>query len=109
MQETSFLRLSPGAVFWHNGRLLQKIAPVQRGFTGRLQPMYHNCMDINSQETFFVYATVQVEIVQFAEVRASSGRLLFRYAAEHGLIEIKPKNEGKPVFVNLSELSAGCG
>jgi len=88
-----------------HGRFYRKVAPVQVGYTRALRPKFHNCVDAQGK-THFLYAFLSVLPVVFEEVRASdSGKLLFRYAAEHGLIEIKPKGEERPLLVVLGE---GC-
>lgn len=97
----NFSRLGENCVFLWNGRYLRKIAPVPVGQTRRGQTKYHNCQDANTGETMFLYAFLTVLPVEFKEVRAD-GRLLFKYAAEYNLIEIKPKGQERPLLVKLN-------
>ena len=98
----NFNRIRPGQTFLLHGKFYQKIQPVQVGYTRAMQPKYHNCIDIHGK-TGFLYACLTVLPVEFKDIRANgSGKLLFRYAAEYGLIEIKPKGEERPLLIKLN-------
>ena len=106
----SFSRLPTGAVFLVHGHFYRKIKPVEVGYTRRMQTRYHNCIGVDGR-TRFLFATLATLPVTFEDVRADSGngRLLFRYAAEYGLIEIKPKGEELPLLVQLAKNAADEG
>lgn len=95
-----FSRLRPGETFFLQGKFYHKIEPVQVGYTKRLQPKYHNCMNIEGK-TDFLYAFFPVTPVHYKEIRNGNGKLLFKYAPEYNLVEIKPKGEERPFLVKL--------
>lgn len=97
-----FVQLDVGQTFLFEGRFYRKIEPVVVGFTPSRQPRTHNCIDEKGKSTFLP-APTEIWPVTFAEVRSGGGKLLFKYAAEYGLVEIKPKGAKRPLLVKLDE------